>query len=80
MRLILQVKEPQQDPRKIGAIRCGCAQKAGCFAVIFAAMSGMEPQAAEGVGCGNPGQNREASGHVQVLIPVTFVKNQVRHL
>jgi len=45
-------------------------------AVVVAAVPEAKPGAADRVGCGNAGEDRQASGHVEVLIAAAFLEHR----
>lgn len=72
MRLVFEVKQPQEQFRQLGAIRSRLSQQIRCVAVIITAMAQSKTGAADRIGRSDPGQDSEPGRDVKILVPVTL--------
>ena len=76
VRFILKVQKPQQGDCEFGTVGCRAAEKVRGTAVVIATVPQVEPGAADAVGGSDPGQDSETSRNVEILVPVTLVKDE----
>ena len=69
MRGVFQAEQAPEDSGEFRAVWRSLPEEFLGSVVILATVQAAEADAADGIGCGDPGQNGYAGGDVEVLVP-----------
>ena len=72
MRGVFQAEQAPEDSREFRAVWRGLPEQILGPVVVLATGQAAEADAADGVGCGDPGKNGYAGGDVEVLAPAAL--------
>jgi hypothetical protein len=75
MRGVFDAEQAPEDSCELCAVGRRRPKKVHGTAVVLAAVHAAEADAADGIGCGDPGKNGYACGDVEVLAPPALLKH-----